>query len=1107
MIIDETIPLPREAYTMSKSLPRAVLLLFVLGLILAVFATTAISAPPPAPTPPPAQPQAEAYTSPAAVTGFYLENGRWSFLSPSNTSATGSFRFWSWEKLNPQPGVYRWDWLDNYITDAVAAGYESVGITVMPYTGRSVGCPQQGIDVIPYFVRVGPDGIENTADDTVILSPYPDERNYSGCTNFGGPWYLPDYANSYFFNQYATFINALADHLRNSPQKDRIGWVAIGVGKDGENRAADDKDPGYAAKDEDFLAGNGYLSPTQWETYVHNVIDTYAAAFSDGQGGYIFDLVTQNGTFYVPAGVSSARDIADYAAAKGIGLSVNNITSDFTDNENCYGPNHACTGKYDQLRLHNDQVPIMLESYDYMMATENEFYWSMARALDIHADYIRLSRFWNSTRYDVDTPATRQIAAWTSRYLGTGLQAGEKRPPSVWSRMREHRNPTYLSYYVIEHDQWHRWPTNGNYEFYLYQQHEAPGGITIPFTDDERFLTNGGIMGWDGPYSTVLDQPWHYNPNPYDATLNSVGLYRIDNTVEYPVQIEVDPGWVARRSDQASNNYGFFFDVDDRYLAPPANPGDDHDVRISVTYLDHGTDQWRLMVDSTNGEEAAPLYAIQDWDVSTGLVLTGGLPTTGILPDPKPTVVTKTNSNRWKVATFLINNGYFGNRLPGSADFYIDSRNSSGVNDGDEYIHHVDVQNLSDIPQITPTVTPTGQVPTATPTVILTNTPTPTATPTPQSSTGAVSGYIFEDLDRDLVRDVGENPVPGALVTLYLPDNTPVLQAISDNSGFFRMIGINPSTYRLRVAPPTGWALLLSERWLTVIAGQESENNNFPAERIPLDTATPTATPTITPTSTPTQTPTTTPTATPTATVTPTPTPEGGRIQGLVWMDLDRGGFEDIDAGEPGAPNITLQLKNISGLVVAETMTDADGHFVFFGLETATTYELVLVVPDGWDLTTPPPNRWLAPGAGILIVNFGLVAPPTPTPTPTLTVTPTPRPTGAISVLVWNDLNRNRLVEADEPPLANISVIVSDIAGTQEIARLQTDAQGIALFSDLPAPDSYKISEIDPPGFASSTANEYYVSIAPNTTLQMRFGDYEDVTYLYTPLLLHTVHP
>ena len=163
--------------------------------------------------------------------------------------------------------------------DAVANGYDSIGIALMTYTGRAAPCPIQGADMTPYFVRVGPDGSLGTADDVVIIAGDSDKRNSTGCTNYGGPWYLIDYQNDYYQQQYAIFIQALADHLLNHPQRDRIGWVAIGTGKDGENRAADDRTGGVTALDETFLETNGYLNQAQWVQYVKDVIDNHQSAF------------------------------------------------------------------------------------------------------------------------------------------------------------------------------------------------------------------------------------------------------------------------------------------------------------------------------------------------------------------------------------------------------------------------------------------------------------------------------------------------------------------------------------------------------------------------------------------------------------------------------------------------------------------------------------------------------------------------------------------------------------------------------------------------------------------------------------------------------------
>ena len=1001
--------------------------------------------------------------------GFYIENGlNQTPRPPDPYYAVGSYRFWDWKSLNPQKNVYSFDVMDSWISSQLNAGYKYVGFAFVTYTGRPTRCPTLGIESTPAWVRFGPDGQTNTADDPIITAANPDIRDCNGDGSpDNGPWYLIDYSDAYYQSQYTVFIDALADHLRSHPQASQFGWVAIGVGKDGENKAVDPDD-----------RASLNMSSAQWVAFGQSVSLAYKNAFESNNGQPKIRVMNQNATFHQD--VTERRTIADWAASQNIGLSVNVLTSDFTLIESCQSldPNRKCVGTYDQLRKYADTVPSAVETYAYMLRTANEFYWGMARALDVHVDVIRLSAFWNVS--GMDTPTNRSIAQWADKYLGTGLQAGDTFPPSIWSRMREHKNPTYLPYAEIPHDQYHDWPTNGNYEYYLYQRHTIPGGVTIPITDDPRFQSNGGITGWDAPTSNVLDKPYHYNTQPYNAVLNSAGLYQVDAGAANKVQIQVDPGWVARRSNQANGNYGFFFDADGRYLAPPT--GNAHEVAIAVTYLDAGNDRFRLKYDSTTGEKAARVYAIQDWSVATGLAIDKALPTTGLQP-ANTFYVQKTNTNAWKTATFYIQDGYFGTRLAANqADFYIDSRSDADANDGDEYIHHVDVRKLNNAPQVTATPTPTGQVVTSTPTPTGQATATPTRTPTPtatlQATTGSLSGYIFEDLDFDWVRDGGEPPLPGALVRLYASDNTTLItEVVSDNAGFYRFPGLNPAVYSIRVTPPQGWTMVIQQQWAQVIAGQEIGDKNFPANRIP------TATPTVTATPTP----------------TPTATPTGGRIEGIVWHDLDQDGNHEPGAGETGVANVTLRLRTVQGQLLSEQVTDSEGRYGFGSL-ASQTYELVLVVPANWQNTTPPNNRFLAPGNGVLSQDFGLFALPTPTPTPTAT------PSGAIHAYVFNDLNKDGDSDDGEPPLAGVEIIVYRWPGQQEVARDATGGDGYAQFV-LAAPGSYRLVEIDPTGLTSSTPNDFLAALSPNQTLELHFGDYDGRVRIFLPLLWRNVGP
>ncbi|MCW5861229.1 MAG: hypothetical protein KIS63_23225, partial [Caldilineales bacterium] len=127
-----------------------------------VQAATPVAAPDSAPDAAPDQ--TDYAPPPAGRTGFYIENGRFNILQPApDYFATGSFLFWAWKDLNPSKGGYSWAILDKWIQDSLDAGYVSVGLAITPYTGRFCHPLEQGTDLIPAFVRNGPDNIAGNA--------------------------------------------------------------------------------------------------------------------------------------------------------------------------------------------------------------------------------------------------------------------------------------------------------------------------------------------------------------------------------------------------------------------------------------------------------------------------------------------------------------------------------------------------------------------------------------------------------------------------------------------------------------------------------------------------------------------------------------------------------------------------------------------------------------------------------------------------------------------------------------------------------------------------------------------------------------------------------
>ena len=360
---------------------------------------------------------------------------------------------------------------------------------------------------------------------------------------------------------------------------------------------------------------------------------------------------------------------------------------------------------------------------------------------------------------------------------------------------------------------------------------------------------------------------------------------------------------------------------------------------------------------------------------------------------------------------------------------------ASGALDGDEYIHHVDVQKLSDIPQITPTPTATSPFPTTTPTIFPTATRTPTPISTPGGGTAPFPGHVFEDINGNYYRDPFEPPIPGTLVEVYTFDNTTACgQAVTDNDGFYRVANLNPATYRVRPLAPAGWDLLMLERFVTVVAGHEHRGSILPgqaldhharahadATQLPRD---------ANPYTYPHRHLTTDPRPTPTA------TPDGGMISGVVWHDRNRN--QAIDPGEEGIEGITLELMNTAAQLVGQQVSASDGSYVFAGLEPET-FHLVLLPEAGWDTTTAT-SHWLAPGIGAMRIDFGLAAWATQTPTAT------PQPGGHIHAYVWNDLNKNGLRDGGEPPLAGATILVSPSGSPQNTTELVTGSDGYARF-------------------------------------------------------------
>ncbi len=171
---------------------------------------------------------------------------------------------------------------------------------------------------------------------------------------------------------------------------------------------------------------------------------------------------------------------------------------------------------------------------------------------------------------------------------------------------------------------------------------------------------------------------------------------------------------------------------------------------------------------------------------------------------------------------------------------------------------------------------------------------------------------------------------------------------------------------------------------------------------------------------------------------------QGTVLAGTVFLDLDKSGTFDI--GEPGKPTVTVTLLDATGLVIASTLTNPGGAYVFSGIAPGN-YRIIESPPGGFTPDTPASLNVAVPASGLLNRNFGLI---------------TPNP-NSLAGNVFIDLDNDALQQPGEPGLAGITVALRD-SGNNVVATTNTAADGSYIFPDL-ADGIYSVVETQPAGY------------------------------------------
>ena len=338
------------------------------------------------------------------------------------------------------------------------------------------------------------------------------------------------------------------------------------------------------------------------------------------------------------------------------------------------------------------------------------------------------------------------------------------------------------------------------------------------------------------------------------------------------------------------------------------------------------------------------------------------------------------------------------------------------------------------------TFTVSGTVPAAT-TGALTNTATVTppagvtdpagnnsSTVVTNSTEGTVSGLVFSDLNGNGTQDPGEGGLSGVTVELLDSNGAVVATATTGANGSYAFPNVTPGAYTVRETDPTGYTSTTNNTAPISVAPGGAATANFGDQ-------------------------------------------QQGTVSGTVFSDLNGNGTQD--PGEGGLSGVTVELLDSNGAVVATATTGANGSYAFPNV-TPGAYAVRETDPTGYTSTTL--NEMpisVAPG-GAATANFGDQQP------------------GAISGVVFNDLNGNGVRDSGEPGIGGVRIEVLD-SNNNVIATTATTGDGRYLFSELNS-GAYTVREIDPVGFVSTTPNTGTATVPPGGVASPDFGDQQQGT-------------
>jgi protocatechuate 3,4-dioxygenase beta subunit len=337
-----------------------------------------------------------------------------------------------------------------------------------------------------------------------------------------------------------------------------------------------------------------------------------------------------------------------------------------------------------------------------------------------------------------------------------------------------------------------------------------------------------------------------------------------------------------------------------------------------------------------------------------------------------------------------------------------------------------------------------------------------------------IGDFVWNDLDKDGIQEAGEPGIAGVTVMLYTSANVLYRSTVTSNNGYYSFNDLAPGTYYVKVAPPIGYQ----------VSPKDATADNLDSDVDPVTRQTPNIVVVAG---------TNNLTIDAGLNVTPT-TGTSASLGDKVWEDLNNNSIQD--PGEPGIPNVTVQLYNSSNVLVATVTTDAFGNYIFNGLMPGSYY-VKFILPSGYSFVTAntgsddtkDSDADAATGNSqtVTLINNEI----------NTTVDAGMRRTTAGAALgdfVWYDLDKDGVQDGgSEVGVPGITVLLYNTANVV-VATTTTDINGFYLFTGLPAATTYTVGFENIPAGYGFSSNNGAVSVANNSDVNPFTGRTGNVT-------------